>query len=71
MALGFLMEAAARLAKRTPLTQCAQIRRTRQAYWTYDGSKATKEFGFKPLVGLREGIRSAVAWYRERGMLAP
>jgi nucleoside-diphosphate-sugar epimerase len=31
----------------------------------------TKEFGFKPLVGLREGIRSAVAWYRERGMLAP
>jgi len=71
MALGFLMEAAARLAKRTPLAPCDQIRRTRQAYWTYDGSKATKEFGFKPLVGLREGIRSAVAWYRDRGMLAP
>jgi dihydroflavonol-4-reductase len=71
MALGFLMEAAARLAKRTPLTSRAQIRTTRRAYWTYDGSKAAAEFGFKPLVGLREGIKSTVAWYRERGMIAP
>ena len=35
----------------------------------YDGSRARQELGFRPGVGLDEGMRRAVAWYREKGWL--
>lgn len=35
----------------------------------FDISKAESELGFKPLVGLKEGIRRTLAWYQESGKL--
>lgn len=35
----------------------------------YDGSRALEELGFAPKVGLREGMRRTVQWYREQGWL--
>jgi GDP-L-fucose synthase len=30
-----------------------------------DGSRAEREFGFRPRTGLREGLRATIAWYRD------
>ena len=36
---------------------------------SYDISRAKKTLGWEPLTGIREGMRRAVAWYREKGLL--
>lgn len=41
---------------------------TRQ-YWTCDVSKAKKELGYRQQVGIEDGIRNTVAWYRQQGWL--
>jgi nucleoside-diphosphate-sugar epimerase len=40
-----------------------------QDYWTCDSSKATRDFGFRQEIGLEEGIRDTVEWYRTQGWL--
>ena len=35
----------------------------------FDISRARQELGFEPRIGLREGIRRTLAWYRESGWL--
>jgi dihydroflavonol-4-reductase len=35
----------------------------------FDISRARTELGYDPKVGLREGIRRTIAWYREQGWL--
>lgn len=35
----------------------------------FDISRARAEIGFTPRIGLREGIRTTLAWYKERGWL--
>jgi nucleoside-diphosphate-sugar epimerase len=35
----------------------------------YDGRRAREELGFRPKVGLEEGMERAVRWYRRRGWL--
>jgi nucleoside-diphosphate-sugar epimerase len=35
----------------------------------FDISRARAEIGYAPEVGLREGIRRTLAWYKERGWL--
>jgi dihydroflavonol-4-reductase len=35
----------------------------------FDISRARTEIGYAPTVGLREGIRTTLAWYKERGWL--
>jgi nucleoside-diphosphate-sugar epimerase len=35
----------------------------------FDISRARTELGFAPAVGLDEGIRRTLAWYREQGWL--
>ncbi len=35
----------------------------------YDISKAKEELGYKPGIGLREGIRKTVEWYKQNGYL--
>lgn len=35
----------------------------------FDISRARRELGYTPQVGLREGIQKTLAWYRERGWL--
>lgn len=46
-----------------------RIRQLRYAYWIYDGSKAARELGFKPVMDLQTGIKEAVKWYRKKGLL--
>ncbi|MBR5725134.1 MAG: NAD(P)-dependent oxidoreductase [Muribaculaceae bacterium] len=41
----------------------------KQRNWLCDTSDAQRDFGFKPQYPLREGIREAIAWYREAGWL--
>jgi len=40
-----------------------------QDYWTCDGSKAKRDFGYEQEISLEEGIRSTVQWYRNKGWL--
>jgi nucleoside-diphosphate-sugar epimerase len=35
----------------------------------YDITRAREELGYDPGVGLREGIRRTLAWYRQAGWL--
>ena len=41
----------------------------KQRNWLCDTSDAQRDFNFKPKYSLREGIREAIAWYREAGWL--
>ena len=41
----------------------------KQRNWLCDTSDAMRDFNFKPLYSLREGIREAIAWYRQAGWL--
>jgi nucleoside-diphosphate-sugar epimerase len=36
---------------------------------SFDISKAVKELGYNPKVGLNEGVRRTVEWYKEKGIL--
>jgi len=38
-------------------------------YWISDSTKARQELGFKPKVGLTDGIRRTVDWYKREGWL--
>lgn len=55
-------------ADRLPLTRArVEFMLARRAYC---GCRARDELGFVPRVGLDEGMRRAVAWYRQEGLLA-
>lgn len=41
----------------------------RQRNWSVDVSKAERDFGFHPTVGLHEGIVRSVEWYKKEGWL--
>jgi nucleoside-diphosphate-sugar epimerase len=41
----------------------------KQRNWQCDTSEARHDFDFNPRYSLREGIREAIAWYREAGWL--
>lgn len=41
----------------------------RQRNWRCDIGPARQELGFRPTVGLEEGVRRSVGWYREHGWL--
>jgi nucleoside-diphosphate-sugar epimerase len=40
-----------------------------QNYWTCDSSKAQRDFGYVQEIGLEDGIRNTVEWYRSKGWL--
>ena len=41
----------------------------KQRNWQCDTSDARRDFDFNPKYSLREGLREAIAWYREAGWL--
>jgi nucleoside-diphosphate-sugar epimerase len=41
----------------------------KQRNWQCDTTEARRDFDFNPKYSLREGIREAIAWYREAGWL--
>jgi nucleoside-diphosphate-sugar epimerase len=69
MAVAVFSEIAASLRSRPSVVSREQIGRVRDCYWTFDGSKAERDFGFKASVDLERGIGDTVDWYRRRKLL--
>jgi nucleoside-diphosphate-sugar epimerase len=69
----FWMAGAACEAVCVPLGLEPPIYRRRVDFFTksraFDISRARAEIGYTPQVGLRDGIRRTLAWYKERGWL--
>jgi len=40
-----------------------------QDYWTFDSTKAKRDFGYTPVIALSEGIKETVEWYRKNGWM--
>jgi len=56
-------------SKKPALINFEKARDMVQDYWTCDGSKAKRDFGFEAEISLEEGIRETVGWYRSNGWL--
>ena len=71
-----LVHMAARLCEAVcaPLSVQPPLHRRRLTFFKHNRAfsiaRAEKVLGFSPAVGLEEGFRRTVAWYREQGMLA-
>jgi nucleoside-diphosphate-sugar epimerase len=46
-----------------------RLREVRRTYLLFNGSRAERDLGYRPIVGLEEGIRNTIAWYRQNGLL--
>lgn len=66
LALGRLSEAACAVVGRPPTLNRQRIVYSCMTRY-YDISKAKRRLGYRPIVGLAEGVRRAVAWALERG----
>jgi nucleoside-diphosphate-sugar epimerase len=62
-------EVSAHLGGRPPLISFGKIRELQQRCWVCLPEKATREFGFTPLIGIEEGMEETVRWYRNAGWL--
>ena len=40
-----------------------------QDYWTFDASRAKRDFGFEQQISLAEGIRNTIEWYKQNHWL--
>jgi len=69
----FWLAGAACEAVCTPLRMAPPLYRRRVDFFTksraFDIARAKKELGYAPKVGLREGIRRTLAWYRGHGWI--
>ncbi len=68
-ALAAVAELLAVFSSKPALINIEKARDMVQDYWTSDGGKARRDLGFESQISLRDGIRSTVAWYREKGWL--
>ncbi len=62
-------EAMAAFSAKPALINFEKARDMVQDYWTCDGSKAKRDFGFEQEISLEEGIRETVEWYRNEGWM--
>jgi len=58
-----------RFSDRPAVLNLEKARDIVQDAWTFDGSKAASELGFREQLTLVEGIRQTVDWYRRQGWL--
>ena len=58
-------EVIARITKKPPITSVSWVK-VGSHYSFWDSSKAVRELGF-PQTPIREGLKSAIAWFRQRG----
>ncbi|CZS89378.1 related to C-3 sterol dehydrogenase (C-4 decarboxylase) [Rhynchosporium agropyri] len=65
MAIGALLEWAMWCLGRTPKLTRRQVRYSSMTRY-YDCGKAKRRLGYKPLVGLQEGITRSVEWFEEQ-----
>ena len=57
------------VADNTGAKRAMCFRILKQRNWMCDTTDARRDFNFQPKYSLREGIREAIAWYREAGWL--
>ena len=67
--IGTAVEALGRLAGQYPPLNREKALELRDAVIACDSSKATREIGYAPRVGLGEGIAATIAWYRREGWM--
>jgi dihydroflavonol-4-reductase len=65
--LASLTGTAAKIRGAASFFNARQVKYLRESYQIYDGSKATRDFGFEPALDLSTGIEKAVDWYRTEG----
>lgn len=69
LAAGYAGAAVSRVTgRRLPLSP-EQVRVMRQPYWTCDSEAITRDLGWKPKIGTREGMAGTVRWYKEQRWL--
>jgi nucleoside-diphosphate-sugar epimerase len=56
-------------SKKPVLINLEKARDMVQDYWTFDSSKAQRDFGYAQEIPLEEGVRNTVEWYRGKGWL--
>jgi dihydroflavonol-4-reductase len=62
-------EVLAKFSSKPALINFEKARDMVQYYWTCDGAKAKRDFGFEEELTLEEGVRDTVGWYRKQGWL--
>jgi nucleoside-diphosphate-sugar epimerase len=64
-----LMSVIGFLTGKPPFLTMERLREVRRTYLLFNGSRAERDLGYRPIVGLEEGIRNTIAWYRQNGLL--
>jgi nucleoside-diphosphate-sugar epimerase len=59
----------AAVSRKPALINFEKARDMVQDYWTCDGSRAYRDFGFQQEISLEEGIRTTIDWYKSHGWL--
>jgi nucleoside-diphosphate-sugar epimerase len=68
-AIGLVAEFAALFSSKPALINMEKARDMVQGYWTFNSSKAKRDFGFEQSISLKEGITETVQWYKSNGWL--
>ncbi len=68
-AIAAFAELFAAVSKKPAIINFEKARDMVQDYWTCDGSRAHRDFGFQPEITLQEGIRTTIEWYKSHGWL--
>ena len=66
--VGAVVEGVGRLLGRYPPLNREKAREAKET-WLISSEKAGRDFGYAPEIGLDEGMRETVAWYRAAGWL--
>jgi nucleoside-diphosphate-sugar epimerase len=64
-----LAEAAAALARKSPVINRDKVTDLSQSCWGCSIARARRELGYSPRVSLEEGLRETIEWYRREGWL--
>lgn len=69
-AVACIQELVALFRKQPALISFDKARDGVQQYWTCDGSKAKRDFGFEPQISLADGVRDTILWYKNAGWIS-
>lgn len=67
--LAAMVDVQAWLRRRPSFFSCDKMREMRASEWLCSSQRAAEDFGFRPRISLREGLRQTAAWYKQRGWI--
>ena len=67
--VSYLSIGVAKLQGKPALLNRDKVREMKQVAWVCSNARAKDELGFKPGIGLEEGLAATAAWYRKMGWL--